>query len=161
MTDTPAPTPATPATPEPILADPSEIPLPPQEMWGDLDNSHVGATPTEAPASTSAPRQAAPTVAALEFVGETKPWVEIPLRYPFRWNGVVVETIVARRMTVAEMGAFWESLPSDGSYERTDLYGVMCSLPGSVIRALPDVDGERVTEVCFGFLPRAFGGASD
>jgi hypothetical protein len=149
------------STAEPILAAEGEIPLPPREMFGELDNSKGRVEASDAPASPSARHRIAPAVAALEFVGEKKPRVEIPLAYPFRWNGVVVETIVVRRLTVAEVGAFWDGLPDDGSYERSDLYGVMCGLPGEVIRALPDVDGLRVTEVCFDFLPRVFGGASD
>lgn len=150
---------ATPSSPEPILAAEGEIPLPPPEMFEQLDNSGAGETVKTAPASSSG-RQS-PEVADLEFVGEALPLTEIPLHYPFRWAGETVSTITVRRLTVAQMGAFWDGLPDDGAYERSDLYGVMCGLPGKVIRALPDVDGSRVTRACFDFLPREFGGVSD
>ena len=133
-----------------------EIPLPPQEMWAEL-----GAGETTAAAPQAAPTQAAPTVAALEFVGDDRPFRAITLRYPFRWDGVVHTQIVVARLTVAQMGAFWESLPADGAYDRVDVYGLMCGLPGAVIRALPDPDGPAVTGACFDFLPRALGGATD
>lgn len=133
-----------------------EIPMPPTDVW-----SEIGSTENVAPAAAVASTQVAPTVAALEFVGEDPPFRRIALRYPFRWDGVVHTEIVVHRMTVAQMGAFWEGLPSDGSYDRTDCYGVMCGLPGAVIRALPDPDGPTVTAACFDFLPRVLGGASD
>lgn len=156
ITDTPT---STSAAPGPIMADPGEIPLPPPELLAQLDNSGDGEA--EKVNSSSTARRAVPEVEALEFVGESLPVTEIPLRYPFRWQGETVRTITVRRLTVAQMGAFWEGLPDDGAYERSDLYGVMCGLPGKVIRALPDVDGTRVTKACFDFLPREFGGVSD
>lgn len=142
--------------PEPILAAEGEIPLPPPELFEQLDNS--GATEPAKGSPTAVADRENPEVAELEFVGDSLPVVEVHLRYPFRWNGETVRTITVRRLTVAQMGAFWEGLPDDGAYQRTDLYGVMCGLPGKVIRALPDVDGTRVTNACFGFLPHEFGG---
>lgn len=137
-----------------------EIPLPPPEMWAELDNSGAPAEKA-APAAAAAPTQAAPTVAVLEFVGDDLPFRRITLRYPFRFNGVVHTEVVVHRMTVAQLGAFWDGLPDDGSFDRTDAYGLMCGFPGAVIRALPDPDGPTVTSACFDFLPRALGGASD
>lgn len=145
--------------PEPILAAEGEIPMPPRELLAQLDNS--GEDETEKANSPPTAHRAVPEVAELEFVGDSLPVAEIALRYPFRWQGETVRTITVRRLTVAQMGAFWEGLPDDGTYERSDLYGVMCGLPGKVIRALPDVDGSRVTRACFDFLPREFGGVSD
>lgn len=133
-----------------------EIPLPPPEMWVELDNSGDAAGKVAA----GEPRQerAEATVAVLSFVGEDLPFRRVPLRYPFRFNGIVHSEIVVHRLTVSQIGAFWDGLPDDGSYERTDVYGLMCALPGSVIRALPDPDGTEVTAICFDFLPRALGG---
>lgn len=143
----------------------TEIPLPPAEMWPELDNSGPAAPP-EAPAPGSepaAPQAAAarPEVAELEFIG-APPWRDVSLSYPFRWGGQEVRVIRVRRLSVAAMGAFYDGLPADGRYERTDLYGAMCGLPGAVIRALPDPDGPAVTGACFDFLPLALrAGASD
>ena len=149
---------ATLGTVEPIIAEEGEIPLPPPEMFEQLDNSGMGVTQKEAPASTSSPHQVAPTVAVLEFVGEKKPWVEVPLRYPFRWNGVVIETIVVHRLKVQQIIDYIDGLGDDEGFDRQDIYGLMCSLPGAVIRALPDPDGSKVVDVCHDFLPRVFGG---
>lgn len=152
--------PTAPVSPEPIYAAEDEIPLPPEEMFAELDNSGAAIESTSA-GPTAAPVQAGPTVAVLEFVGEKKPFVEVPLTYPFKWDGVVVETIVVRRLTVQAMGDFWDGLPTDGRYDRMDVYAAMCGLPAPVIRALPEPDGTRVTEACFDFLPRDFRGGSD
>jgi len=141
---------------EPIMAGENEIPLPPPEMWADLDNSGVGATEDRAE-----PKKAPPASVVLEFIGEKKPFVEVPLTYPFRWDGRDVTTIVVRRLTVQQLGDFWDSLPEDRTYDRTEVYGLMCGLPGAVIRSLPDPDGQRVTEAAFDFLPRGLGGESD
>lgn len=151
MTDAPSSA-AAPARAEPILARDNEIPLPPPEMWPDLDNS--GVEPKE-------PKKAPPVMAVLEFIGEKKPFVSIPLTYPFRWDGRDVTTIVVRRLTVQQIGDFWESLPEDRSFDRFEVYGLMCGLPGAVIRSLPDPDGQKVTGAGFDFLPRGLGGESD
>jgi hypothetical protein len=143
MTDTTAPT--------PIVVKDGEIPLPPREMWGELAND--GPAATGEPAAT-APKQVAASVsvAALEYVGAETPFRTIPLRYPFRWDGVEVTAIVVRALTVQEVGDFMDGLPNPDAYRRTDLYGLMCALPGDVIRALRGVDGRRVTDACYDFL---------
>lgn len=141
MTDTAATT--------PIVVKDGEIPLPPREMWGELAND--GPAATGEPAAT-APKQAAPSVAHLEYVGTEKPFTVIPLRYPFRWNGLTISEITIRALTVQEIGHFMDGLPDQDAYQRTDLYGAMCGLPGDVIRALCGVDGRRVTDACFDFL---------
>lgn len=141
---------------DPLRVKDGEIPLPPPEMWADLDNSGVGAAEDRAE-----PKKAPPASVVLEFIGEKKPFVEVPLTYPFRWDGRDVTTIVVRRLTVQQIGEFWDALPEDGSFDRSDAYGLMCGLPGAVIRSLPDPDGQRVTGVAFDFLPRELGGASD
>ncbi len=134
-----------------------EIPLPPPEMWAELDNSGTAAAAIEAvpePAPSAKPVVALP-VATLEFVGDEKPFRVIPLRYPFRWDGRIYNEIRVSRLNVQQMGAFWEGLPADKSYDRTDVFALMCGLPASVIRALPDSDGFEVTGACHDFLPLA------
>lgn len=136
-----------------------EIPLPPPELWAELDNSGA---PTEAVADPEPkPEQVKQTVAVLEFVGEERPFKSVPLRYPFRFEGVRHDAIVVRRLSVQEVGDFMDALPESGVYQRTELYGLMCGLPGAVIRALPDVDGDAVMEACMDFLPLGLGGGRD
>lgn len=148
-----------------LVAD-EEIPIPPREMWDELDNSDEARTtaapaPAPAPAAESAPKQMGPTVAALEFVGDELPFRRVPLRFPFRFDGVEHREVVVHRLTVAQMGAFWDSLPEDGDYDRIDVYALMTALPPAVLRALPDPDGPAVTGACFDFLPRALAGGRD
>lgn len=137
-----------------------DIPLPPPELWEDLQGEEPSEASTEA--TVDAPRKSVePEVAALEFVGEAKPFRVITLAYPFRWNGIVHDAIVVRRMTVRELIEFWDQLPEDRTYDRTDAYAVMCGLPAAVLRALPDIDGFAVNGACLDFLPRELGGGSD
>lgn len=151
-----------PVLPDTITVPDGEIPLPPEEMWAELDNSEADGPEAREAEGDGAPRKAIePEVAALEFVGDAKPFRVVPLTYPFRWNGVVHTEIVVRRMTVRELIEFWDGLPEDRTYDRTDAYGVMCGLPASVLRALPDVDGLAVNGACLDFLPRELGGGSD
>lgn len=141
--------------PEPILAAEGEVPLPPPEMFEQLDNSEPATTdpePRPAVARTKA------EVAVLEFVGAEKPWREIPLRFPFRWEGRVVDTLLVKRLSVEQIRDYIDSLRDDEAVDRHDVYGLMCGLPGKVIRALPDPDGDHVCEVCFDFLPHMLGG---
>lgn len=140
----------------PIPVAEGEIPLPPQEMWAALDNSGTEAAPA---IPSTAPRPV-PEVATLTFVGAAKPFREIALRFPFEWDGRRIDTIIARRLSVQQLGDFFESLPDDGAYDRMAVYGLMCGLPAAVIRALPDADGAAVTGACFDFLPPSLGGAS-
>lgn len=142
---------------DPIRVREGEIPLPPQEMWGALDNSG-GAEPTiETPPRQKIARPA-PEVAQLTFVGEAKPFREVRLLFPFLWEGSRVDVITVQRLTVHQLGAFFDTLPEDGGYDRMEVYGLMCGLPAAVLRALPDADGTRVTGACFDFLPPQLGG---
>ncbi len=144
-------------TPDTLRVEEGDIPLPPPEMWAEL-----GAVAPVEEAASIAPRKAVEAeVAALEFVGAEKPFRVVHLTYPFRWDGIVHDEIVVRRMRVRELIDFWDGLPEDRTYDRTDAYAVMCGLPAAVLRALPDVDGMAVNGACLDFLPRELGGGSD
>ncbi len=145
-------------TPIPVAA--GEIPLPPQEMWAALDNSGAETAPAAAPDASKAAPRPAPEVATLTFVGAIKPFREIALRFPFQWEGRRIDAIIVHRLSVQQLGDFFESLPDDGAYDRMAVYGLMCGLPAAVVRALPDADGAAVTGACFDFLPPSLGGAS-
>jgi len=116
-----------------------EIPLPPEELWKDLDNS-ADADATAAPAMAGGNRPPLP--------------VAVPLEYPFERDGVLVETITLRRLTVIEVGEVLDALPEN--FDFYDIYAAMADQPAAVLRGLIDVDGEKVAEVGYSFLPRRF-----
>lgn len=125
-----------------------EIPLPPPEMWGELENSGKPA-PTEAAAPV--PRVSRP-IERLAFVAA--PTVTVPLQYPFVREGGTVDSITVRRLTVGEVGDVLDSLPPD--FDNHDIYAVMTGLPAPVLRGLVDVDGDKVMAVAYDFLPLVF-----
>ncbi|GLR51283.1 hypothetical protein KYK30_20620 [Shinella yambaruensis] len=125
-----------------------EIPLPPPEMWGELEND-----PAAAPAAP-VPAKGVREIAVLEFV-DGKPCRRIPLEYPFKdaERGQVTE-IVVRRLTVGEVGDLLDHRPS--SPDNFDIYALMTGFPAPVLRGLIDVDGEAVADACYDFFPRVF-----
>ncbi len=132
--------------PKPILVKDGEIPLPPNEMWEDLDNA------AELPVAPARPA-ATKTVATLDFTGG-KPWERhVPLDFPFVWEGREIATITVRRLTTAEMGAIVERHGAD--FDQWDIFAVMTGLPAAVLRGLESGDGDAVTEVAYDFLPRS------
>ncbi|MFN3440834.1 MAG: hypothetical protein ACK4Z3_00380 [Rhizobium rosettiformans] len=131
-----------------------EIPLPPSEMWAELDNSGQvkGTTEAQKPVEKVAEVAAEP-IEELEFVGETHRKV-IPLAHPFRRNGAVVDTITIKRLRIGDVDRFIKRAQG-GSFSTFDIYAEMTGLPASVIRGLVDEDGEAVTDGCYSFLPRS------
>ena len=135
-----------------------EIALPPQEMWEELENSSAAAetaSPSSAPASAAPlPVKAQREVAKLDFVSATYAR-EVPLKFPFRLGGRVIDIVFVRRLTIAELGDLLDKLPP----QRTDnfeIYAAMTGLPAPILRGLIDVDGQDVTGACYDFLPRVF-----
>lgn len=135
------------ASPEPILVKEGEVPLPPLEMWGDLDNSR----PIE-PASTSSRSERQKPAATLTFTGG-KAWSKVvQLDFPFEHEGRTVSEITVRRLTTAEMG---EVASRHGDeLDQWDIFAVMTGLPAAVLRGLEAGDGDEVTGVAYDFLPR-------
>jgi len=127
-----------------------EIPLPPEELWKDLDNS-ADADATAAPAMAGGNRPPLPAE-RLKFMRDAQ--VAVPLEYPFERDGVLVETITLRRLTVIEVGEVLDALPEN--FDFYDIYAAMADQPAAVLRGLIDVDGEKVAEVGYSFLPRRF-----
>lgn len=128
-----------------------EIPLPPPEKWGELDNEGEA----EAAAPAQKPTEQAREIAKLDFV-DGKPCRRVPLTYPFNYEGRgLVAEIIVRRLTVGEVGDLLDTRPK-GMPDNFDIYGLMTGFPAAVLRGLVDVDGEEVAEACFDFLPRLF-----
>ena len=91
-------------------------------MWPDLDNS--GNEPAE-------PKKAPPVMAVLEFIGEKKPFVEIPLTYPFRWDGRDVTIPDLEAATFAprsEVGRRHEGRAAPGSDDHHAPNGGPCAV---------------------------------
>jgi hypothetical protein len=128
-----------------------EIPLPPEEMWAELDNSGKGSPPAAKPEPGAAPADR--PVEKLEFLDAVN--LVIPLKFPFRWQGKKVDAITVRRLTVGELGDLIDSIPEPRP-DNFDIYAAMTGLPAKVLRGLIDQDGEQVTEACYDFLPRLF-----
>lgn len=128
-----------------------QIPLPPQ----DIIDQMVALEPEAA-----APKKtAAAPVALLHFTGPKPMHVEIPLDFPFEWEGREINAITVCRLTTQGIADLGDRL--GGSIELMDLYAVMTGLPASVLRGLEAGDGERVTGAAYDFLPRAFRTGSD
>jgi hypothetical protein len=140
--------------------DVADIPLPPEEQWDDLDNS-AGAATDRAEAKP-APRAAVPPaqIADLEFEGcayrET-----VPLEHPFRHpqTGEWVRSVTVERLPIGQVARLVDRFSGE-TYDKFEIYSLMTGLPAPVLRGLKDVDGDRVTEVAYDFLPRVFRPAS-
>jgi hypothetical protein len=129
-----------------------EIPLPPPEMWSELDNTKataVSPVPAKPPATE---RQ----IESLNFRNATTRSVVIPLVYDFDHQELGhVHSITVRRLTVGEVGDLLTARPDDAP-DLFDIYEAMTAVPAPILRGLIDVDGEKVTEACWDFLPLAF-----
>jgi hypothetical protein len=133
-----------------------EIPLPPSDMWEELDNSgKPKAEPDPAVTKGTEPAaqraQADRPIAALKFL---KPMNHtVPLDFPFELPDVgAVEVVTVKRLTVGQMGDILDRRDPK-SPDMFDIYAIMTGLEADVLRGLEAKDGERVTGVCFDFLP--------
>lgn len=137
------------AGPDLITVPVGDIPKPPPELVDELDN--------QADAGVEEAGGAALEVATLDFVGDDLPVRAIALRHPFKWQGARHDTITVRQLTTAEMGDIVNrSARSKTMPDRMEIYGAMTGLPAAVLRALPALDGERVMDAAFDFLPPLF-----
>lgn len=130
-----------------------EIPLPPAEMWEALDNSGTGkAKEPEKPAGKAADQAAIDRpIAALKFLKAMDQ--SVALDFPFEHPELgAVEAVTVRRLTVGQMGDILDRRDPK-SPDLFDIYAIMTGLEADVLRGLEAKDGERVTGVCFDFLP--------
>ncbi|WP_279480234.1 hypothetical protein [Aureimonas sp. SK2] len=126
-----------------------DFPLPPPDLAEALINSPA-AEPT-APLPPPTIPALPPMVAVLDFL-DGPPGETVQLRYPFRLEGEEVREIRVRPLLVSEVGSIITAL--GGRIDNYVFYGAMTGLPTEVVRALPGEDGDRVTDVAYGFLPR-------
>lgn len=121
-----------------------EIDLPPADLVDELDN--------QAPGNVEAPAEL--EVATLDFFGDELPTWTHSLAYPFRWEGVPYKEIVVSQLSVAQVGGiFQRARAAKRMPDLMEVYAEMTGLPAKVLRALPSVDGDPVTEKCWDFLP--------
>lgn len=123
--------------------------MPPVEMWDELNNTPVAASPA-AVAPSAAPVE---PIADLQFVGEAHRRI-IPLHFPFTLGGKMIEAITVRRLRIGDVDRFIKRAQA-GSFSTFDVYAEMTQLPADVLRGLIDEDGDAVTDACFDFLPRS------
>ena len=122
----------------------SAIPVPPEELVDDLDNSDATKAQATAPAE----------VATLEFIGDDAPEQTFPLKYPFRWKGERIDAITVRQLRTGQMGDVYRRVAAEKrGAELYDFYAEMCGLPAAVLRALPATDGEPIIAKAWDFLP--------
>jgi len=78
----------------------------------------------------------------------------IALSYPVEYDGIEYTTITVRRMTGAEVSAFYTA---DGDEKRLPMF----DCPIEVIEALDADDAENVSKAVIDFLPRSMRAAAD
>ncbi|KAB1087359.1 phage tail assembly protein [Neorhizobium galegae] len=124
------------------------IPLPPPELWGELNNAP--AAPAAAPAA--APEEEAKVERpeqVLQFSIETREKI-VPLLFPFLLDGAEVERVRVRRLTLGDVDRVFAS----ADFTLFDIYGMMTGLSPAVLRGMDDDDAVAVTGACYDFLPR-------
>lgn len=129
------------------------IPLPPIEMWGELENGGPAPTPAGNAPAAAEPPAAVVVIDELDFVGDVHKRL-VPLKHPFRLGGKVVSEIPVRRLKIGEIDKILRDA-TGASLQLFDIYSMMSGYPASVLRGLIDEDGDAVTEVAYDFLPRA------
>lgn len=128
-----------------------EIPMPPADKWEELDNSQ-----SSRPSGPMHPLETAVAVeeiAELTFVGEAHK-KRIPIQHPFILNGETVDTVTVRRLRIGDVDRAIKRAQA-GPFSLFDIYAEMTGLPAAVLRGLIDEDGDKVTDACYDFLPRA------
>lgn len=141
-----------------------EIPLPPREMWAELDNSDADNTAPKQDAVSARPVKPFPEMLAssrprkaLRFTGGEFS-KNVPLQFPFEDDELgAVTAITVRRLSVGEVGEILDERTGEEA-DNFDIYARMTAMPAEVLRGLMDVDGEEVSRVCFDFLPQLFRG---
>lgn len=121
----------------------------------ELPPADVVAEMVKAPAATKSPLPAAERpVARLAFVSPRQKVVV--LEAPFELDGRIVDQIVVRSLTTAELGAVVDD--KGASFTKWDLYAAMTGLPPEVLSGLDAVDGAEVTEAAHAFFPKPLRG---
>lgn len=92
-------------------------------------------------------------VATLTFLDPDAISTNVPLRYPFAWDGAEIRSVTVRRLSAAEVGMISGDLGEGDTIELYAFYAAMTGLPAEVLRGMIDDDNIAVTEVALPFLP--------
>jgi len=132
-----------------------EIPLPPPELWSELENS----ADKEPPQPETQPAAPEPKweMATLDFVDA--PVKMVPIDFSFRFAGEVVSAIPVRRLTTGEVDQFLRT--HGAGFSTFEVFALMTGLPVPVLRGLVAEDGDKVAEAALDFLPRSIRQAFD
>lgn len=128
-----------------------EIELPPQDMWGQLNNAADEPAAAITPSIAAAPQEKT-EVAQLQFLGERTRVVE--LVHPFVLDGAEVREITIRRLSVSQVNELLDRIETS-RLVTMDIYAVMTGIPAAVLRGLDDDDGREVLARAYDFLPRS------
>ncbi len=132
-----------PTRPLEVYPDAEPLPLPPIDPPG-------GAAAQAAPAE---PARKPLEVAVLRFLDPGAMQTEIPLAFPFEWDGREVRSITVRRLATAEVGAVMDAIPVGEEYDVHTFIAAMSGLPAPVLRALIEDDAEEVIAKARPLLP--------
>ena len=136
-----------------------EIPLPPRELWAELDNTVPAPSATPVSDKQDVPEEQPAPFEELDFIGDGHKRI-VPLAHPFRRAGGEVRSIEVRRLRIGEIDTILRNM-GDRPLSLFDIYAQMCGQPIAVLRGLVDEDGDAVTAAAFDFLPRALRPAGD
>jgi hypothetical protein len=119
------------------------------------------APPQAAPDPTPPPPEAPPPPPPV-FVGGKPRSAEFPLEFPVEFQGRVYATVVMRRPTAAETGAFFDAI-AEGGFKGFPIFFTPEGepIPFTVIENLDPDDEDRIMERLMDFLPRRWLGAGD
>ncbi|MDM9647763.1 hypothetical protein [Rhizobium sp. S163] len=135
----------------PLEVKQESIPLPPREMWADLDNT--GGSKDEAPAAETGV-VAVPSVPVRYFGNISR--TEVPLEHSYVMpDGSLLTSVTVRRLTLGEVQDLLHRTAGQ-TLPLIEIYAEMTGLPADAIRGLDDDDGITVTGAAYDFLPRRF-----
>lgn len=137
----------------------SEIPMPPPELWAELDNSaqSPGIAKPSAGASTGVPTAALPAREVEKLAFSRSVATTVPLEFAFDHPELGhIASVIVRRLTVGQVGDILDRRSRTSAPDLYDIYAEMTQLPAPVLRGLEAGDGGRVVEVCWDFLPPVF-----
>ena len=119
-----------------------EIPLPPVEMWAELDNTAPPAiSNTREPEDPGRTEEPPGPFEELEFIESDHQRV-IPLNHPFRLNGKKITHITVRRLRMGEVDALVKKTAT-GGMTTFDVYAEMTGLSACLLYTSPSPRDKR------------------
>lgn len=117
---------------------------------GAKSGAAAGGAEIEPPAAAPAVVAAEVAVLAFKAANDLRSKT-VPLDWPFDFNGGTIDAITVRRLPMISVN---QLVASERYRDLYEIYAEMTGLSAAVLRGLDSDDGERVTGVCWDFLPR-------